>query len=181
MHAPERLILPPVVRLEYAGPSALLHANDTLACGRHADDALSSFGDHEGLWYIHSHRHTLADMALHARALHLATGGGRGGSSSLLRNASLLIFNNNGASNQRFGHPSLVEWLHVFSGLGFRLRMLLATALNVGYSCGELHAIAATARIWRRFRWVLAVSGPDNLLTPHGALRGSIKTLYCPL
>ena len=34
---------------------------------------------------------------------------------------------------------------------------------------GELHALAATSRLWAPYRWVVALSGPDNLLTPHGA------------
>ena len=49
---------------------------------------------------------------------------------------------------------------------GRGLRMLLHTRANLGYSCGELHALATTARIWALFPWVLCMSGPDVLPLP---------------
>ena len=108
VHAPERLSLPSVVHAEYEGPSALLHANHTLACGPSADEALRRADVGEGLFLVHSHRHELLDFTMHARALHLASRS----APSLVRNSSLLVFNNNGAAGQRYPNPSFIEWLH---------------------------------------------------------------------
>ena len=44
--------------------------------------------------------------------------------------------------------------------------LLHMTGANLGYSCGELHGLAATAHLWQRFPWVLTLSGPDVLALP---------------
>lgn len=46
------------------------------------------------------------------------------------------------------------------------IRLLLHTSMNLGYSCGELHSLAAAAAIWARFPWVVCFSGPDVLAMP---------------
>ena len=49
------------------------------------------------------------------------------------------------------------------------LRLLVHTGNDLGgqgYSCGELHSLAATVRIWARFPWVVTLSGPDVLALP---------------
>ena len=40
------------------------------------------------------------------------------------------------------------------------------TGLDEGHQCSEFALLAATARVWRRYDWVVYASGPDEHLTP---------------
>ncbi|KAL1512402.1 hypothetical protein AB1Y20_005659 [Prymnesium parvum] len=76
-------------------------------------------------------------------------------------------------NNPKLDTRQLLSWIGKYAEPGVRpaYRMLIHTSMNMGYYCGELHALAASIRIWRRFAWVLYTSGPDCMLTPSGASR----------
>jgi hypothetical protein len=57
-------------------------------------------------------------------------------------------------NNPNFTQPRLIEFLRDFHPAP-ALRMLIHMRRNFGFTCGELHALAATVRVWRRFPWVL--------------------------
>lgn len=190
-----RVDLEALHRVTFTGISAALLRNGSVVCATDADAALtrSRLEDEEdaaregtphrgGLLLVHSHRQRLADFRDHARALGLSKYGraSSGASPSLLHRASLLIINNNAAElfkqasygnsvkpGPHAGDP--IEWLRAYGALQMRIRMVLTTNVNLGYFCGELHALAAVhQRTLLRFPWVLAFSGPDVLLTPDG-------------
>ena len=172
----ERLQLNAFALAQISGPSVLLTRAGDVLCGRRADEELQH--DREaaqrdadgagggGLFFVHSHRQSNADFELHARALRLAVHD----SGDVMRGASVLIVNNNAASFLRHGNAAQpMRWLRAYGTLpGVRIRMLVMTAINAGYTCGEFHALAATVRLWRTFPWVLTTAGPDSLITPHG-------------
>jgi hypothetical protein len=152
-----------------------------------------------GLLLVHSHRQRAHDFALHARMValiaklppvgyqrkvpfgdHVTTfGNGTNGLAhgqppSMLRRLSLLIINNDAGRHpgdySSPEHP--VQWLQHYRHVpDMRVRMLILTAVNMGYNCGEFHSLSAASGIIGRFPWVLYVSGPDNLPTPYGVLR----------
>lgn len=192
INPPERIALRTLTHdVVFEGPSALLLPNGSLRCGSAADAALDEYSPRTpassargGLLMIQSHRQRLADFELFARMLdviHAIPAGGikpskvipRNQSASILDDLSLLIVNNNAVDQTNnwasTDHP--VQWLHRFTLPTLRLRMLLLTAVNLGYSCGGMHLVAAMSRILARFPWVMCVSGPDSLLTPWGAFR----------
>ena len=105
-----------------------------------------------GLYLIVSHRHD-KEYTVHARVMTLSS------SNPLVSNASLLIHCNN------VGHTALTLLSHLRL-YPMRHRHLIRTALNVGYRCGHVHALALTARVWAQYPWVLSLSGPDIYLTP---------------
>ena len=167
-----------LLNIRYERVSAALLPNGSIACASEADAALDSLEeDRGGLVLVHSHRQRIHDFEDHARAFgaHLA----ERPQSPLLRRASLLLINNNAAELYKrasFGskvkHGSTAEdpigWLRAYGNVPWRIRLLITTSLNVGYFCGELHALAALSPITSRFPWVLAFSGPDALPTPIG-------------
>lgn len=172
-----------LIALEFDGPSVAMLPDGKLLCGvRAANEALaqSRIGTDEllsdggaGLFMVHSHEQGKDSVALHARMLHLLK---KTGSYNMLRHASLLLVNNNVGDIMRKGksfQPG--TWLHAYSRLKLRVRMLIMTKVNLGYHCGEFQAIASAVKILRLFPWVLYSSGPDSLPTSHGlAMLGSI-------
>lgn len=159
----------------FPGPSALIVGSRRLSHNviiNHTtiDQVLTSMGPElacTGLILVNSHRHR-DYFRLHARALHHAHSTS---SSTALNGASLLIFNNNAELLRHGRQMELLNWLDEYRKLPLRMRMLLVTRLNWGLLCSELHALAATVRIWARYQWVLAFSGPDIMLTPFGLQR----------
>ena len=129
-----------------------------------------------GLMFVHSFRQTQLDFALHARMIALVSRTSEAGAPSLLAGASLLVV------NERPDARLSAQWLEPYKSVkGLSVRMLLwrnsslpalpEGAKGQGYSCGELLALAQTAHIWGLFRWTLACSGPDALLTPIGSIQ----------
>ena len=140
----------------------------------------------DGLIMIHGHRHGAAEYAASAAVLRLSA------NMPMVRSSSLLLV----CTNTRLPPSSLLRWLSWYDHFGAPvearrsaeadgvmvasvntasnstllanggLRMLLHTEANIGYTCGEFYILATTARIWRRFPWVLAFSGPDVLALP---------------
>lgn len=74
--------------------------------------------------------------------------------------------------HQTIQTSSLLRWLSLYTERGDHppLRMLIHSALNMGYFCGEFHLLAASLPVWRRFPWVMYNSGPDSMLTPDGGV-----------
>lgn len=147
------------------------------------DDGAGHEHARDGLLLIHSHRQRGEDFALVARMLHLidslpvgshtSHGVPEGQPQSVLHGLSLLLVNND-AVHQSSNHTSPdhpVNWLRRFTQPTLRLRMLVLTAVNFGYTCGGFHALAALSGILPLFPWVICTSGPDALLTPWGAFR----------
>ena len=106
------------------------------------------------LFLVHGHRQGEREYLNHARMLM------RSAYQAEMRRAALLFVNNNVDT----ATETLVSWLRGPYPVG--LRLLIRTPVNHGRRCGELHSIAGVAHVWRRFAWVLYVSGPDNLFSP---------------
>ena len=145
---PERASLDLLRHITFNGVSAALLPNGSLLCGAAADVALDRSRRDEdsssGLVLVHSHRQRLHDFRDHARALSLAVRQ-RG---SLLHGASLLLLNNNapllyqrasyGRSVQWGPHADdAIGWLRAYGALPLKIRLLITTAINCGYFCGE--------------------------------------------
>ena len=189
-----------IASLSFDGLSAALLPNGRLFCGAEADSILNASRDAakreraatrpppdsprtDGLLLIHSHRQKAYEFAAHARMLELVAGlpssafgsswRGRAKPPNLLDGLSLLVMNN---AASRFdtnysSHEHPVNWLRLFTLPTLRLRMLILTSVNLGYSCGEFQSLAAARFVIARFPWMIYVSGPDNLPTPHGFAR----------
>ena len=119
------------------------------------EELLEPTATKRGLLLMSSTRHGAAEFAAAARMLALS---GR----ELAIGALLLVCN-----NSTLGDDSLARWLAFFRSPPL-LRMWVRTR-NLGYFCGNLHALAASVRIWSHFPWVVHLSGPDSLLLPNGA------------
>ena len=108
-----------------------------------------------GLLVVTAHRQGIQEFAAHARMLALSN------STSQLEDLTLLILCNNPSTSQSVLTDALALYVPPV-----RLRLLVHTAVNAGFSCGELQGLAASIRIWRHFPWVILNSGPDSLPTP---------------
>ena len=185
---PEAADLPSLVRVQFPGPSVALLPDERRArCGSKALDALlesrqgveTAIAQRSGLGYglllVHSHRQRAAEFEQHARMISLIYRT-QHPDPGLFHELSLLVVNNDASEllphGLWHGHTDdpLNKWLVHYS-VPMRIRMLLVTSLNLGYNCGELHALASSAPILQHFPWVLYCSGPDVLPTPEGMLR----------
>ena len=139
--------LPP----ETDDPSAALH-------GAAAEAALAAHAapPSHGLLLMVSSRQAAREFAASAGALALSR-------PPLPLSAMLLICNNATAPVE-----ATLRWLARYRQPRM-LRMLVRTARNLGYYCGQFVALAASARLWARFAWVLHPSGPDCVLLPQAA------------
>lgn len=190
INPPERVDIRAIANgVRFAGPSALILPNGSLRCGSAADAVLSESRRDAmassvpgGLLLVNSHRQRRAEFEQLARMLdiiyHMRAGSVRSHgippnqTASILTNLSLLIVNNNavGQATNYASPEHPVSWLRRFNPT-LRLRMLLLTAVNMGYSCGGMHVMAASSEMIALFPWVLCLSGPDSLPTPWGAFR----------
>jgi hypothetical protein len=112
-----------------------------------------------GLFFVHAFRQVASEFAMSAHLL------GMSSSKLLVRASSLLVV----CTNPTIPTASLLRWLRWYTHFerpGSGLRMLIRTAANLGYSCGEFHSIAASVRVWMHFPWVICLSGPDVLAIP---------------
>jgi hypothetical protein len=144
------------------GLSAAIYPSGAVVCGPAANDALATQSTGHsarrgGLVMIHSHRQVASEYAVSAHVLGMSASHHR-----VLHRASLLLVN----ANPSTPTPSLIRWLGWYEGFQHGLRLLIHTRANLGYSCGELHTIAATVKVWSHFPWVMALSGPDVLALP---------------
>jgi len=126
-----------------------------------------------GLLMMHCYRQAASEFAASAHVL------GMSAQHWMVQRASLLLV----STNPNVQTSSLLRWLrwyawfeqasppppsplHGGGGATAGLRMLLHTKMNLGYLCGELHSFAATSGVWRKFPWVMTISGPDVLPLP---------------
>lgn len=98
------------------------------------------------LLFVHGFLHTPADYTLHAAMLRRSHG------AWLLRNMDTLLVGNSLAVPT----DSLLTSLRGYPGA---LRMLVHTGLDAGHQCSEFQLLAATAHLWRSYRWVIYVRG----------------------
>jgi hypothetical protein len=86
----------------------------------------------------------------------------RSSSNSALWFSAVLLVDNNAEHTRE----QLLEWIAHYREPRRRspFRMLFRSRINMGYLCGELHSLAASVQVWRRFPWVLYNSGPDSML-----------------
>ena len=127
---------------------------------RIGDDAQRAFDAHThsgGLWMMATTRQARPEFEA-AAAMH------RHWSGALKVNGLLLICNNASVRG------NTQRWLRLFDDPSPPLRMLIRSSINMGYHCGELHALHASKAIWSRYAWVLYTSGPDVMPTPHGGM-----------
>ena len=126
-----------------------------------------------GLLMMHCYRQAASEFAASAHVL------GMSAQHWMVQRASLLLI----STNPNVQTSSLLRWLrwyawfeqaspppplplHGGGGAIAGLRMLLYTKMNLGYMCGELHSFAATSGVWKKFPWVMTISGPDVLPLP---------------
>lgn len=143
--------------------TAAIDARGRVMLGADADAALAAFQPaSEGLWMMATSRQAAPEFAA-AAAMHALRHDVQPAKAKLPIAATLVVTNNASVRGE-----DLLRWLGSFQPPP-RLRTILRSWRNMGYFCGELHALAAAAHVWRRFPWVLYTSGPDALLTPAGA------------
>ena len=94
------------------------------------------------LIFVHGFRHR-AEWRLHADVLGLSS------SAPLISSSDLLLFTN----DYRQSYGGLVAALRLYPQA---LRLLIRTAVNIGYRCGLLHSLAATQAIWHRYGSVIS-------------------------
>ena len=114
--------------------------------------------DRTALFFVHSHRHHPAVFEAHAAVLSASLP-----HSWLVKASHALIFCNN--PNIQVQH--LLEVLRRYPSA---VRLLIHTAVNVGYRCGLLQSLAVTRDLWARYPF-LVVTHPDVYLFPKAISR----------
>ena len=158
-------LVPPAIRsvgwdAPFSGLTAALRPDGTALLGPVADAALASLhgtASSQGLLMMASYRQGADEFAASADMFRLT--------SRVIKFAAMLLVCNNANAEQAMQ----LERLRAFQPAP-PLRMFIRSRLNMGYYCGELHALSAASPMWRSFAWVLYTSGPDSMLTPSGAL-----------
>ena len=139
--------------------------DDSLARGQQsAMRALIRHTSHKNarttLFLIHGFAHSEAEYELHAQVLRLSH------RMALLRTASTLLYINN---REAMSTEALIHLLRLYQER--TLRMLVHTNRDIGHLCSEFQLLAVTAHVWRHFKWVVYISGPDTYLTPVATAR----------
>ena len=120
--------------------------------------AVASDGDGTALFFVHSHRHRLPYFEAHADVFRASS------HHPFVSSAHVLLFCN----NPRLSSSMLLTALSRYPMAGGRL--LIHTAVNVGYRCGLLHSLTVSSGLWTRYA-VLLVTHPDVYLFPRAISR----------
>jgi hypothetical protein len=110
-------------------------------------------GRHTALFFIHSHRQRSPFFEAHAAVLRASS------DHWLVSSAHILIY----CTNPRLPTSALLDALAQYRFAAARL--LVHTAVNIGYRCGLLHSLAVSEPTWRRYP-IVAVTHPDVYLFP---------------
>ena len=152
----------------FRGLTAALAPDGAVHHGLAADKVLSvqheSHREGHGLVLMVSHGQKEAQYLASADMLTLSAVALEHASGQVLQLSALLLVNN----NAKLTTDTLLGWLGYYRPP--MLRMLIQPTINMGYLCGEFSVIIATAAVWESYSWVLYNSGPDSMLTPHGAV-----------
>eukprot|EP00316_Scyphosphaera_apsteinii_P023821 CAMPEP_0119311408 /NCGR_PEP_ID=MMETSP1333-20130426/22303_1 /TAXON_ID=418940 /ORGANISM="Scyphosphaera apsteinii, Strain RCC1455" /LENGTH=336 /DNA_ID=CAMNT_0007315771 /DNA_START=80 /DNA_END=1090 /DNA_ORIENTATION=- len=105
-----------------------------------------------GLFMVLTHSRTL-ELSLHARILALSQ------QHWVVATSDMLLMCNDIA-------VSRAMLLNALRSYPQQLRMLIHTRVNLGYRCGHMHAMLASATVWSPYPWICYTSGPDIYLMP---------------